>query len=178
MSRIKRNDIFLRVSFRKRRHFFILEGEVEIYRVAFIGHRYMENFLFETEERMKKILCDLLDKKEFVEFYIGRNGDFDVYAASVIKRVQRDYSPWRSALILVCPYDMKDMEYYEKYYDEVFCPVERGVHYKGAIGVRNRWLAENCDLLLAYVEKHRKGGAYKTLRQAQRAGKTIINLAE
>ena len=32
--------------------------------------------------------------------------------------------------------------------------------YKAAIEKRNRWLAENCDLMIGYI-KRESGGAYK-----------------
>lgn len=61
----------------------------------------------------------MLRTKKYVEFYLGRNGDFDILAASVIKRLQKNYRNDNSALILVLPYPVKDYEYYEKYYDEM-----------------------------------------------------------
>ncbi len=93
--------------------------------------------------------------------------------ASVIKRLQREYDLKNSALILVLPYGVKDLEYYEKYYDEVYCPVGIDTHYKKAIKERNCWLVDNCDLLVACVERG-EGGAYQTFKYAQKKGKEMI----
>lgn len=89
----------------------------EIYRVTMIGHRIVENF--DIEEKLYDLFKNMLRTKKYVEFYLGRNGDFDILAASVIKRLQKNYRNDNSALILVLPYPVKDYEYYEKYYDEM-----------------------------------------------------------
>ena len=56
----------------------------EIFRVALFGHRYLDSLRI-IEDRLTPIIKDLIWKKQFVEFYIGRNGEFDEFAASVIK---------------------------------------------------------------------------------------------
>ena len=55
---------------------------------------------------------------------MGRNGDFDISAASAVKRAQKALGKHNSSLILVEPYSMKNDPFYEKYYDEVILPIE------------------------------------------------------
>ena len=74
---------------------------MNIYRVAFFGHRRIYN-IREIEEKLVPILNELIHTKEYVEFYIGRNGDFDEFVASVIKRVQKQSDRGNSALIKKC----------------------------------------------------------------------------
>ena len=62
---------------------------MEIYRVSFIGHREIRR-VREIEERLREIVRDLILTKEYVEFYMGRNGDFDILAASVVKSVRKE----------------------------------------------------------------------------------------
>lgn len=62
---------------------------MDIFKVGFIGHKEVENF-FKVEQLIHDNVIKLLDEKEFVEFYIGRNGEFDIMVASVIKGIQRD----------------------------------------------------------------------------------------
>ena len=144
----------------------------DIYRVSFIGHREVENFYF-VEEQVENIVKELIDKKEYVEFYVGRNGEFDIMVASVIKRAQRDYGKANNSLILVIPYPIADMEDMEKYYDEVWYPQELyHAHYKAAITKRNEWFVNNSEMLVAYVERD-YGGAYECLKKAQQKGITI-----
>ena len=148
----------------------------EIFRVAFFGHRYIDN-LRKIEERLTPILKDLVWKKQFVELYIGRNGEFDEFTASVIKRVQKDTDLSNTALILVLPYNSAKIEDYEKYYDEITIPESVwGLHPKGAIKKKNEWMVEQADLVIGYVERE-EGGAYTALKYAKKLNKEIINIA-
>ena len=148
---------------------------MKIFRVSFIGHRQVENWR-EVDNRVDEIVRELIRTKEYVEFYMGRNGEFDKSVASIIKRAQNDLGKENSSLILVLPYHVKDEEYYEEYYDEIYMPIEK-VHFKSAITKRNEWLVDNSDLLVAYVNKD-FGGAYNTLKYAAKKGVQIINVAE
>ena len=63
---------------------------LNIYTVSFFGHRYVESGA-EIERRLDKLLHDLITQKEYVEFLIGRDGDFDLLASAAIKRAVREY---------------------------------------------------------------------------------------
>lgn len=148
---------------------------MEIYRVAFIGHREIENYR-EVEDTIMAKLSDLLRGKEFVEFQIGRNGEFDVFVASCIKRLQKNFGDHNSAMTLVLPYPVADMEYFEDYYDSISIPEEAGnAHPKGAITKRNQWLVDNSDLLIAYVRRE-TGGAATCLKMAEKAEIEIVRI--
>ena len=164
-------------AFLRERTFFIGGNiKVEIYRVSFIGHReiYRHNIL---EQKVEQIARDLLSKKEYVEFYVGRNGDFDILVASGIKRAQKAVGHHNSSLILLQPYPTKDDKYYEDFYDEVWYPIDSKTHPKGAITKRNRWMIEQADLVICYIERE-EGGAYTALKYAWKLEKAIINLAD
>ncbi len=128
------------------------------------------------EETLDPIVRELIREKEFVEFYIGRNGDFDIIAAGIIRRAKRELDYGNSALCLVLPYTVKDIEYYEAYYDDITFPVGPKVHFKAAITERNRWMVDQCDLLIACVENDH-GGAYNTVRYAKKKGISVKNIA-
>ena len=148
----------------------------DIYRVAFFGHRRIYN-IREIEEKLVPILNELILTKEYVEFYIGRNGEFDEFAASVIKREQKQLDRGNSVLILTLPYTVKDIEYYADYYDEIVIPDAIGkAHPKAAITLRNRWMADTADLIIAYVERE-EGGAYAAVKYANKNNKNVINLS-
>lgn len=158
------------------RRFFLFGGQVlEVFKVGFIGHKEIDNFRH-IEEQLREVIGELLDKKEFVEFYVGRNGDFDVMVASVIKSIQRDVGTYNNCLILVLPYLIAEFESYAKYYDEVIIPYElSSVHYKAAIEKRNEWLIDNSDLLVMHVVRE-EGNSAKCMKKAQSIGRKIINL--
>lgn len=84
---------------------------MEIFKVGLLGSRAVENF-FGVEQQLAVTVNQLLDEKEFVEFYMGRNGEFDIMAASVIKQIQRDRGTGKYAAIPLTagkklPYDRK-----------------------------------------------------------------------
>ena len=125
--------------------------------------------------------CGVADPQEYVEFLVGRNGDFDQIVSSAVKRQQRRVRDDNSALILVLPYptaELRDnLENFEAYYDEIeLCSAAAGSHPKGAIQIRNRQMVDRSDLVVFCVD-HSSGGAYQTLRYAQRKKKETLNLA-
>ena len=61
---------------------------MNIYTVCFFGHRYIERGT-EIENRLDKLLHDLITQKEYVDFLIGRDGDFDLLASAAIKRKRK-----------------------------------------------------------------------------------------
>ena len=147
----------------------------DIYRVAFFGHRRIYN-IREIEEKLVPILNELILTKEYVEFYIGRNGDFDEFVASVIKRVQKQLDRDNNVMILTLPYTVKDIEYYEDYYDEIVIPDAIGrAHPKAAITLRNRWMVDTADLIIAYIERE-EGGAYSAVKYAKKLNKKVVNI--
>ena len=149
----------------------------EIYRVSFIGHRRVDDFRF-VEEQLDDIIGELIRRKEFVEFYVGRNGDFDTMVASSIKRCQKRFGKENNSLILVLPYTVADMDFLEEFYDEIWIPDElHGAHFKNAITKRNEWFVNNSDLLIAYVLRD-KGGAATCLKMAKNKKISVLNIAE
>ena len=147
------------------------------YTVAFFGHRRIEN-LDRIDEKLMPVLERLITQYDSVEFLIGRNGEFDIYTASVIKRAQRTYGIDNNDITLVLPYMVADILDYAQYYDGICIPecVEE-VHPKAAMGKRNRWMVERADLVIVYVEQE-KGGAYRAMKYAERLWVPVLNLAE
>ena len=148
---------------------------MEVYRITLFGHRDFQANK-KTEEQLFTLLYELSRTKPYVEIYVGRNGEFDRFAASIVKRVQKKSENQNCELILVLPYIQKDIEYYERYYNAIVIPegVEK-THPKSAITRRNRWMVELCDLLICYVERMR-GGAYAAFNYAKKLKKPIIRL--
>ena len=72
---------------------------MNIYTVCFFGHRYIERGTV-VSERLDKLLHDLITQKEYVDFLIGRDGDFDLFASAAIKRAVRSYSDGNTHLTL------------------------------------------------------------------------------
>lgn len=154
---------------------------MEIYTVSFFGHREVEGAA-EIESRLERLLHDLITQKEYVEFLIGRDGEFDLLAASAIRRAVKHCGCGNTSLILVLPYmkaEYRDNEQsYLDYYDEVeICADSSEVHYKSAIQVRNRCMVDRSDLVVCCIQ-HKSGGAYSTMQYAKKQGKQVRNLAD
>lgn len=150
---------------------------MDIYTVTFFGHRdFQEHHKY--EKKLIKILTDLIRTKEYIEFLVGRNGEFDIFAASAVKQAQSIAGKHNSSLILVIPYHLKDEEYFEKYYDEVeICMESASSHFKAAIEIRNKKMIDNANLIIAYPVKS-TGGTQAALQYAKKTDKQIINLCE
>ena len=154
---------------------------LNIYTVSFFGHRSIER-ASEVENRFDKLLHELIAQKEYVEFLIGRDGEFDLLASAAIKRAVREYGYGNTHFTLVLPYmkaEYRDNEKeYLDYYDEVeVCAESADAHPKSAIQIRNRSLVDRSDLVVCCIQ-HKSGGAYKTMQYAEKQGKSIVNLAD
>lgn len=149
---------------------------MEVYTVSFFGHRRLYDAI-RVEERLEELVRELLRTKQYVEFLVGRDGDFDILAASVIRRYKRQYRSDNSSLVLVLPYmraDFRDNEEsYREYFDEI--EVFFGTHYKAAFQQRNQSLVDRSDLAVFAVNKN-EGGAYSTMKYAAAQGIEMINL--
>ena len=76
----------------------------------------------ETENRPDKLLQNLITQKEYIDFLIGRDGDFDLLASAAVKRAVSRYGFGNTHFTLVLPYMKAEYRYNEKehldYYDE------------------------------------------------------------
>ena len=154
---------------------------MDIYTVSFFGHREVEGAA-EIESRLERLLHDLITRKQYVEFLVGRDGEFDLLAASAIRRAVNQYGYGNTSIILVLPYmkaEYRDNEQsYLSYYDEVeICSESSEAHYKSAIQVRNRCMVDRSNLVVCCIQ-HKSGGAYRTMQYAKKQGKQVRNLAD
>ena len=153
---------------------------LDTYTVSLFGHRIISEPI-EMEKALDEIVRELIRSKKCVEFLVGRNGDFDIMAASVIRRAKRDMDYGNTFLVLVLPYSnavsQKKIKEYESYYDEVeVCEESAAAHFKAAFKIRNRHMVERSNLTVCCVQ-HNSGGAYEALRYAESTGIKVINIA-
>ncbi len=149
--------------------------------VSFFGHRE----IFQpraVEEALEQHIADLLRAHPFVEFLVGRDGEFDQLVSSTVRRCKREYGAHNSSLICVLPYlkaEYRDNEEsFLRYYDEVeICAASAQAHYKAAIKIRNRYMVDRSQQVFFCID-HLSGGAYQTMLYAQKQGVPYINLCE
>ena len=154
---------------------------LEIFTVVFFGHRYIDN-PFKVEELLEEHIRKFIDEKEYVDFLVGRNGEFDQCVSSAVLRVRINYRDDNSSLVLVLPYStveyINNQNYYEDYYSDIEISYAASkAHPKSAIQIRNREMVDRADMVICYIE-HNEGGAYKTVKYASEQNKPIINLAD
>ena len=154
---------------------------MQLFTVSFFGHRQIDNF-FEIELVLEKLIRGLMLSKEYIEFLVGRDGDFDQLVSSTVLRCKRTVRDDNSSLIWIMPYLTAEYrnneEAYNKYYNEVeICSDSAAGHFKSAFQIRNRAMVDRSDLVIFCVE-HASGGAYQTMKYAKKIGKHSINLAE
>lgn len=155
-------------------------GFMEVYTVSLFGHKEFNNPL-KVGKQLEKEVRDLIDRNEYVEFLIGRNGMFDLFAASVIREVCKEYDYGNAALVLVLPHITPDYKnnsaMIDKMYDEIeVCEEAERYSNRLSVGVCNRDMVDRSDLVIVCVER-REGGAYKTMMYAKDTGKPVKNVA-
>lgn len=96
-----------------------------------------------------------------------------------MKRAIRDDN---SSLTWVLPYPTAELENnhedYENYYDNIeICEESCNANFKGAIQMRNKSMVDRADLVVCFID-HSSGGAYQTVKYAEKQNKKIINIAD
>jgi hypothetical protein len=152
---------------------------MQLFTVSFFGHRMIDD-VFEIENRLEQLIRTLLREHEYIEFLVGRDGEFDQLVSSTIRRCKREYRSDNCAHIWVLPYftaEFRDNEEsFRDYYDEIeVCEAATGCHYKNAHQTRNRAMVDRSDLVVFCIQ-HASGGAWQTMKYAQKQGKNYINL--
>lgn len=153
---------------------------MDTFTVSFFGHRHIDNLIY-IEKALHKIIGSLLHNKEYVEFLVGRDGEFDQLVSSSIHRCKREVREDNSTHVWVLPYITANFRNYESdyrnYYDEIEICNSADSHFKAAFQARNRNMVDRSDLVVFFVE-HSQGGAYQTMRYALQQNKPYINLAD
>ena len=152
---------------------------ITTYTVSFFGHRVIEDPL-RIEHQLERLIRKLLKEKAYVEFLVGRDGEFDQIVSSTIRRCKRDYRNDNSAFVWVLPYltaDFRDNEdAYRDYYDEIeICGSSADSYFKGAHQSRNRRMVDRSNLVVFCIQRA-GGGAWQTMKYAIKENKPYMNI--
>ena len=107
------------------------------------------------------------------ELFWGGYGSFDAFALKCGKKYQKTHP--NTKVIFVTPYISASCQ--KEMYDDIIYPALEKVPPKFAISHRNKWMVEQADYVIAYID-HSWGGAYQTYRHAKRKNKPLLNLTE
>ena len=113
-----------------------------VYTVCFFGHRQIDDFRL-VEQKVETLIIKLLNEHEYVEFLVGRDGEFDQLLTSAILRCRKRMDTANCSVTWVMPYMkadyIKNRKCYDNYYDSVeVCEQSANAHPKSAIQIRNR----------------------------------------
>lgn len=152
---------------------------MRVFTVSFFGHRQI-CVSSNVEQKLEKVVRELILQKEYVEFLVGRDGEFDQLASSTILRCKHTIRNDNNSLIWIMPYltakYRNNEEAFNNYYDEIEVGSSLATgHYKSAFRIRNRNMVDRSDFVVFCVN-HSFGGAYQTMCYAQKQGKQMINL--
>lgn len=142
------------------------------------GHR--DYFYLNIENNLTKTIISLIEQEKVYTFYTGGMGNFDLKFISVINYLKNKYQ--KIKLFLIVAYFSNNFNtyknYYEKIYDGIIIPEgQENVYPKYAIKKRNRWMVEVSDFIISGVRKT-YGGAFDTIKYAQKQSKNIINVTD
>ena len=148
--------------------------------VSVFGHRIIDDSQ-KVEQKLYELLRIIMSRGDReVEFLVGRNGDFDLMTASVVRRLKKELNAENVFLTLVLPYETAELrnntEAFENFYDSIeISEASADKNFKFAITARNRDMIDRSDMVVVYV-KNQSGGAYQSLRYAEKNEKKIVNL--
>lgn len=153
---------------------------MKTFTVSFFGHRYLTD-IKTLEDELAELVRYLLMTHAYVEFLVGRNGDFDRIVSSAIRRAQKSYGHENSAHTLVLPYMTaqyrNNEESFYSFYDEIEVFDSHKTHFKAAITERNRAMIDRSSFVFFYV-KESDGGASRAMEYARSIKKPYVNIAE
>ncbi|MGM9681781.1 MAG: SLOG family protein [Eubacteriales bacterium] len=150
---------------------------------AFTGHRMVSR---ENQKRCADLLNRLIPRlagQGITTFYTGGALGFDTVAAErLIELRDRHGLPIRLILALPCRdqcakwsfSDIRRFRQIESLADDAVVLSEN--YYDGCMQVRNRYMVDRANTLIAFFQPEMAGGTAYTVKYAQRLGRRIINL--
>lgn len=126
----------------------------------------------EIRGKLRETVIDLIENRGAELFYVGNHGSFDRMAAAVLRELSAIYPQIRYYIVLAYL-----TEHTERNAPTMFPEGIESVPKRFAINFRNRFMAEQSDVIVAYVTRS-FGGAAKFTEMARSKGAEIINVAE
>lgn len=110
-------------------------------------------------------------------FYVGNNGQFDHLVAAVLRELKLRH-PQISYSIVLAYLPEREKEHNQLSYTETIYPEGlEDTPPRFAISKRNKWMVQQSEYVIAYVE-HSFGGAAQFTEYARKKHRTVINLAD
>lgn len=145
---------------------------------AFTGHRVLSCYDFDPA-LLDRVILNLI-KNGVEEFYCGMAQGFDLAAAESVLQYKKDYKI-KLIACLPCPeqaesFSQKNKARYQSVLEKCDEKVIISPEYqRGCMHARDRYLVENCGVLVCFLRKH-GGGTHYTVNYAKKLNKKIIEL--
>lgn len=147
----------------------IMQGKI----CCFFGHRDAPDTL---ADEIYTAAEELVLLEGVTTFLVGGHGNFDFLAAQMVGRLRQVYPHIRLVLVAAYPSALRSQRVREGAFDDAFVPETlTRVPFKAAIVLRNRWMAEQADVVIAFVHRT-TGGAYTAVSYARKKGKSVLFL--
>ncbi len=139
---------------------------------TFFGHKDTPNGIKPT---LKSVIVELIENKNVFNFYVGNHGSFDYMVECCLTELKEIYSIDYAVVLAYLP-ERKNGAEKEKSTNTILPNGIESVPKKFAINYRNKWMIEQSDYVVTYVN-HNFGGAARFKELAERKNKTVINIA-
>jgi uncharacterized phage-like protein YoqJ len=144
--------------------------------VALSGHRILKKDF--DYNHFKKIIENLIESGYNI-FYVGMARGFDIAGCKILKNLKENNANIKIVACIPCReqdkyFNDKEKKEYNnclKFCDEIIYITDNYV--SGCMQMRNRFMIDNCNLLLAYLYKE-IGGTFYTVNYAKRKDKEIL----
>lgn len=146
-------------------------------RCAFTGHR--KDFGDFDKGLLDRVILNLIHGGTD-EFLCGMALGFDLAAAEIVLKYKKIY-PVRLIACIPCEEQSKffNEKTAEKYHRILGCCDDRIVlaprYFSGCMHARDRFMVDNCDVLVCYLRKN-YGGTFYTVSYAKKRGVKIIEV--
>lgn len=143
---------------------------------AFTGHRNASGLDYNL---LDKVIYDLI-KTGTKKFISGMALGFDIAAAQSVLAYKKEYD---ISLVACIPCGNQSARFKEKdkiLYNSVLGKCDEVItlsseYYKGCMQERDRFMVDNCDIVVCYLRRN-FGGTFYTVNYARKKGKKIIEL--
>lgn len=157
-------------------------NKLETKAIALTGHRFIP---FEKQPLLKKLLVSAVTnnyEQGFTTYYCGMAVGFDMLAAEVILELKNKLKDLK--LIAVLPFQNQSdrfSSYDKKRYQSILEQANEIVtlrkdYCNRCFLIRDDYMVEQADAVIAYLSRTDKGGTYYTCKKAQSHGLPILNL--
>lgn len=144
---------------------------------AFTGHRNLNGEL--DYNLLDKVILNLIHGGTKL-FLCGMAVGFDMAAAESVLRYKNEYGVKMRACI---PHERQSSAFSESdkaRYDRILAGCDEKIvispeYFRGCMQVRDRYLVDNCDVLVSFLRRD-TGGTHYTVKYAEKCNKNVIKL--